>query len=108
MKVYNNPYSAFNVQNNQNKVAINSFKNNGMSKDNISFGLNDKAFIEDVLNKTVKGSKKLPSVADNICFEVDQPTPGKKQAVLDAIKKADEWYKEVLEDLARDWGLKVD
>lgn len=94
MKIYSNPYANIGMsKNRQNK--------------NVSFGMNDKAFIENVLNKTVKGSKKLPSVADNICFEVDQPTPGKKQAVLEAIKKADEWYKETLEDLARDWGLKV-
>ena len=95
MRVYSNPYAnTCMAKNKQNK--------------NVSFGMNDKAFIEDVLNKTVKGSKKLPSVVSNISFEVDQPTAGKKQAVLNAIKKADDWYKETLEDLARDWGLKVD
>jgi uncharacterized protein YggE len=91
-------------------MRLSNYSYNSYAKPNnsIAFGMTDEGFIKHVLDKTVKGSRKIPDVVDNISFEVDQPSPVKKQALLEAIKKADDWYKEVLELLAKDWGLKID
>lgn len=104
MKLYNNHYSAVNIKNNQNKAVNINLKSNSMKKDALYFGVTNECYAK-WLKQTVKGSEKNPDLVSNLMFEIQKPTPEKKQALSEAMKNVDDWYKGVLEKVATRWGI---